>query len=221
MAVLPTPGSPTKIGLFLLRLDKMCSVRRISWSRPITGSSLPALAISFKFLAYLFRALNCASSVWEEMVVPLRRSLIAAINPLSVSPASFNNLALLSFPCRMASSKYSTLTNSSPKVLSALVARSITLFISLLTFCAGSALCTLGNLLMLSSTLVSTKATLTLFFFNKNSIGESSSLNKAFNKCSVSILGFLLLKACCCDCATASCALMVKLFRVILYNNFS
>ena len=30
MAVLPTPGSPTKIGLFLLLLDKICKVQRIS-----------------------------------------------------------------------------------------------------------------------------------------------------------------------------------------------
>ena len=63
MAVLPTPGSPTKMGLFLLLLDKICRVLLISSSRPITGSSFPALAISFKFFAYLFNALNCVSSV--------------------------------------------------------------------------------------------------------------------------------------------------------------
>ena len=52
MAVLPTPGSPTSIGLFLVRRDRICRTRRISSSRPITGSILPAFANSFKFLPY-------------------------------------------------------------------------------------------------------------------------------------------------------------------------
>ena len=41
IAVFPTPGSPIKTGLFLERLDRICTVRRISSSRPITGSSFP------------------------------------------------------------------------------------------------------------------------------------------------------------------------------------
>ena len=51
MAVLPTPGSPMRIGLFFVRRDRICSTRRISSSRPITGSSLPAFASSLRFLA--------------------------------------------------------------------------------------------------------------------------------------------------------------------------
>ena len=57
MAVLPTPGSPIKMGLFLVRLDKIWITRRISSSRPITGSNFPDSAYSFKLRAYLFRAL--------------------------------------------------------------------------------------------------------------------------------------------------------------------
>ncbi len=41
MAVLPTPGSPISTGLFLVRRCSTCTVRRISSSRPMTGSSLP------------------------------------------------------------------------------------------------------------------------------------------------------------------------------------
>ena len=41
MAVLPTPGSPISTGLFLVRRLSTCITRRISSSRPITGSSLP------------------------------------------------------------------------------------------------------------------------------------------------------------------------------------
>ena len=44
IAVLPTPGSPISTGLFLVRRESTCIVRRISSSRPITGSSLPSRA---------------------------------------------------------------------------------------------------------------------------------------------------------------------------------
>ncbi len=42
IAVLPTPASPISTGLFLVRRDSTWMVRRISSSRPITGSSLPS-----------------------------------------------------------------------------------------------------------------------------------------------------------------------------------
>ena len=41
MAVLPTPGSPISTGLFLVRRESTCMTRRISSSRPMTGSSFP------------------------------------------------------------------------------------------------------------------------------------------------------------------------------------
>ena len=44
MAVLPTPGSPISAGLFLSRRDRIWMTRSISFSRPMTGSSLPARA---------------------------------------------------------------------------------------------------------------------------------------------------------------------------------
>src|SRR3546814_2302711 len=56
MAVLPTPGSPISTGLFLVRRESTCTVRRISSSRPITGSSLPSRATSVRSRAYLFNA---------------------------------------------------------------------------------------------------------------------------------------------------------------------
>ncbi len=48
MAVLPTPGSPINTGLFLVRLLRTWMTRRISSSRPITGSSLPERASSVR-----------------------------------------------------------------------------------------------------------------------------------------------------------------------------
>src|SRR5487761_1477962 len=48
-AVLPTPGAPTRTGLFLVRRDSTCMTRSISFSRPITGSSLPSRAPWVRF----------------------------------------------------------------------------------------------------------------------------------------------------------------------------
>ena len=52
MAVFPTPASPIKTGLLLLRRQSTVMARSISCSRPITVSSLPALASSVKSVPY-------------------------------------------------------------------------------------------------------------------------------------------------------------------------
>ena len=49
MVVLPTPGSPIRTGLFLVRRDSTCMTRSISFSRPMTGSSLPSRAAWVRF----------------------------------------------------------------------------------------------------------------------------------------------------------------------------
>ena len=56
MAVLPTPGSPMSTGLFLVRRESTCMVRRISSSRPMTGSSLPLRASSVRSRVYFSSA---------------------------------------------------------------------------------------------------------------------------------------------------------------------
>ena len=55
-AVLPTPGSPISTGLFFVRRDSTWTTRRISESRPITGSSLPSLASWVKSTPYFSSA---------------------------------------------------------------------------------------------------------------------------------------------------------------------
>jgi hypothetical protein len=47
-AVLPTPGSPTQMGLFFLRRPRMSIIWRISESLPKTGSISPRAAFSVK-----------------------------------------------------------------------------------------------------------------------------------------------------------------------------
>ena len=64
-AVLPTPGSPISTGLFLVRrLTAPGSTRRISASRPITGSSLPSSAARVRSTAYFSSASYVDSASW-------------------------------------------------------------------------------------------------------------------------------------------------------------
>ena len=54
-AVLPTPGSPIRTGLFLVLRERILITFLISLSLPITGSSFPSLALSTRSVAYLLR----------------------------------------------------------------------------------------------------------------------------------------------------------------------
>ena len=61
MAVLPTPGSPMSTGLFLVRRVSTCMTRRISSSRPMTGSILPCRARAVRSRPYFSSAWNLSS----------------------------------------------------------------------------------------------------------------------------------------------------------------
>ncbi len=63
-AVLPTPGSPISTGLFLVRRESTCTTRRISASRPMTGSSLPSSARAVRSTAYFSSASYVDSASW-------------------------------------------------------------------------------------------------------------------------------------------------------------
>ena len=78
IAVLPTPGSPISTGLFLVRRDSTWITRRISSSRPITGSSFPASASAVRSRPYF-------SSAWYE---PSGSCDVTRCPPRTVSSAS-------------------------------------------------------------------------------------------------------------------------------------
>ena len=78
IAVLPTPGSPINTGLFLLRRCKTWMARRISSSRPITGSNLPARARSVKSTQYFFSDSRWPSASALCTGAPPRTASIAA-----------------------------------------------------------------------------------------------------------------------------------------------
>ncbi|KAF7838522.1 Uncharacterized protein G2W53_007004 [Senna tora] len=88
-AVLPTPGSPMRTGLFFVRLDKILTTLRISSSRPMTGSSFPACSTSFSTSDLTLAAATPASfnnsPIWESS----RRPKINWSTAKCVSPRDF------------------------------------------------------------------------------------------------------------------------------------
>ena len=64
IAVLPTPGSPMSTGLFLVRRERTWMTRRISSSRPMTGSSLPCSAASVRSRPNFSSAPYWSSALW-------------------------------------------------------------------------------------------------------------------------------------------------------------
>mmetsp|Transcript_6214 Transcript_6214/g.25127 ORF Transcript_6214/g.25127 Transcript_6214/m.25127 type:complete len:342 (-) Transcript_6214:2506-3531(-) len=86
MAVLPTPGSPISTGLFLLRRCSTWMARRISSSRPMTGSSLPWRARSVRSSVYFLSASRWPSASALSTFWPPRTASIAASSALRVRP---------------------------------------------------------------------------------------------------------------------------------------
>ena len=127
MAVLPTPGSPIRMGLFLERRLSTCSTLRISSSRPITGSSLPSRARSVRSIEKRRRAWYLASAFWSVTRWPPRISVMALSSADSVTPWSLRAWAILSAPRTRPRRICSRLTNSSLRVPATLSAASITL----------------------------------------------------------------------------------------------
>ena len=77
--VFPTPGSPIRTGLFFVRRDRMRTTRRISSSRPITGSIFPSRAKAVISIVNFFRFSfsSSASAVFESTLFVPRICCIA------------------------------------------------------------------------------------------------------------------------------------------------
>ncbi len=127
IAVLPTPGSPMSTGLFLVRRDSTWMQRRISSSRPMTGSILPSAARAVRSWPYFSSAANFSSGFWSVTRCDPRTSFKTCSN--SSEPTSRRAF--------IASSRCSTDRKSSRRSLRYESAFSTTLFSSL--FIRGSA----------------------------------------------------------------------------------
>ena len=104
IAVLPTPGSPIRTGLFLVRRERTWMTRRISSSRPMTGSSSPSSAARVRsrpnfssdwYLSSGFSSVTRCGPRTASIAVttsslraPLRRSASPAAEPWAASESS-------------------------------------------------------------------------------------------------------------------------------------
>ncbi len=84
--------------------------RRISSSRPITGSSLPLRASAVRSRAYFFRASYFSSEVAVSAVRPLRRSAMAFTSAPVVAPAALSASEALFLSLVAESSRRSVVT---------------------------------------------------------------------------------------------------------------
>ena len=91
IAVLPTPGSPTRIGLFFVLLLKICRTLRISSSLPITGSSLPCAALSLRLTAKRLRFSNLFSAIFS-ILHQLKTLLGVSPNPYEAYRYTYSRL---------------------------------------------------------------------------------------------------------------------------------
>ena len=114
IAVLPTPGSPMSTGLFFVRRDSTCTTRRISWSRPMTGSILPSRARAVRSVAYFSSAWYCSSGSSVVTRRLPRTDVRAPFSASGVAPASCSDFAASDWPVAMPMSRISAETYSSP-----------------------------------------------------------------------------------------------------------
>ncbi len=107
MAVLPTPGSPTRQGLFFVRLLKICTTLSISCSLPMTGSIKFWRASAVKSLPNLSRvgvaeSLSSAGvSHAGEVLAALRLFMTLSLISLGFAPACVMMLSATLCPSRM------------------------------------------------------------------------------------------------------------------------
>ena len=90
MAVFPTPGSPISTGLFFVRRESTCMTRRISSSRPMTGSMLPRRAASVRSRPYFSSVWYLPSGFWSVTRCDPLTCCSACKSRACVMPASFS-----------------------------------------------------------------------------------------------------------------------------------
>ena len=141
-AVLPTPGSPMSTGLFLVRRERTWMTRRISASRPMTGSSRPSSAALVRSTEYFSSASYVDSASWLVTRRLPRTAVIPSVSAASVSPASSSTFRAGLSVAASATSRCSVATYSSRRS----GASSIALASTLVSAAEALACCTVAPL---------------------------------------------------------------------------
>ena len=115
IAVLPTPGSPISTGLFFLLRESTWITRRISSSRPITGSSSPCSAASVRSVPNRSSAWYFSSGLWSVTRLDPRTSRSARRISSCPAPCDRSCSPGVPLPSASASSRCSVETYSSPR----------------------------------------------------------------------------------------------------------
>ena len=123
MAVLPVPGSPIRTGLFLVRRESTWMTRRISSSRPITGSSLPRSAASVRSRPYCSSAWYLSSGLGSVTRAEPRTARSAVSSPSRATPLAVRASRAGEGSSSRASSRCSVEMNSSLRASASLPAR--------------------------------------------------------------------------------------------------
>ena len=113
-AVFPTPGSPSRIGLFFVLRIKICIIREITSSRPMTGSSSPAIALAVRSTPNLLSASSVSSAVCESMLLPPRSASSSFL--ISLRSANLDRIFFSGSAFKFAISQVSTAINLSPEL---------------------------------------------------------------------------------------------------------
>jgi len=195
IAVLPTPGSPIRTGLFLPRRCRICIVRRISSSRPITGSSLPKRARSVKSTVYFFKASRWPSASALFTDSPPRTNSIAASNDFRFRPFSRANLPSSPLSSATTSKKSSPAINWSPRLVASFSVRLSILLKSRPTWTSPLVPCTSGKFAISLSRPFSKPGTLTPARLNRLLAPPSESRNMANKRWAGSMYWLSLAKA--------------------------
>ena len=202
MAVLPTPGSPISTGLFLVRRCRTWMVRRISSSRPITGSSLPDSARSVRSMVYFSSAWRCSSAFSVCTLSPPRIFSIAASSRALSAPAARKAMPNGPLSSTAASTNHSLAMNASPRCWASLSVRLSRRLRSLPIDRLPSWPLTLGSLSSASTRRSRSTGTLTPAWASSGRVLPSPWSSKAVSTCTGSIM--LWSRPTASDCASAS-----------------
>ena len=110
-AVFPTPGSPIKIGLFLVRRESTWMVLLISSSRPMTGSSSRFWAFWVTFMVNFSKALKLSSEFSLSDLLSFRILDMRVLISLIDKPVFFKSFAIWGSTSRQANRRESIDTN--------------------------------------------------------------------------------------------------------------
>ncbi len=214
IAVLPTPGSPISTGLFLVRRCRIWIARRISSSRPITGSSLPMRARSVRSMVYFLSASRCVSASALLTASPPRTAWMAASSGLRLSPFSRAMRPASPLSSDTASRNSSLAMNWSPRLMDSFSAALSRLTSSRPTW-TSLVPCTCGRRLMAASSAVCKPFTLTPARCSSALAAPSFCAISARSRCCGSMYWLSLASARLCASASASWNRVVSLSRRI------